>query len=141
MIAGGGFAGVELAGALNDFARGILADYLNLRAGDVSVILVHALDRILPELSERLGRYALERMTTRGVTFKLNERLADARAGAVILESGEEIRTQTLVWTAGTVPNPLLGLLPINCDKRGAIRGQVWHGDCCTDWFGGSLGL
>jgi len=121
VIAGGGFAGVELAGALNDFARGILADYLNLRANDVCVILVHARDRILPELSERLGRYALERMTARGVTFKLNERLADARAGLVILESGEEIRTQTLVWTAGTVPNPLLGLLPINRDKRGAV--------------------
>jgi NADH dehydrogenase len=121
VIAGGGFAGVELAGALNDFARGILADYLNLRAGDVRVILIHARDRILPELSERLGRYALERMTARGVTFKLNERLADARADAVILESGEEIRTQTLAWTAGTVPNPLLSLLPINRDKRGAV--------------------
>src|SRR6266404_8883869 len=146
VIAGGGFAGVELAGALNDFARGILADYLNLRAGDVCVILVHARDRILPELSEQLGRYALERMTTRGVTFKLNERLADARAGAVILESGEEIRTQTLVWTAGTVPNPLLGLLPINCDKRGAMivdstlavpghQGLWALGDCaaCSD--------
>ena len=121
VIAGGGFAGVELAGSLNDFARGILADYLNLRAGDVRVILIHARDRILPELSERLGRYALERMTARGVTFKLNERLADARADAVILESGEEIRTQTFVWTAGTVPNPVLGLLPINRDKRGAV--------------------
>jgi len=121
VIAGGGFAGVELAGALNDFARGILADYLNLRAGDVCVILVHARDRILPELSEELGRYALERMTARGVTFKLNDRLADARAGVVILASGEEIRTQTLVWTAGTVPNPLLGLLPISRDKRGAV--------------------
>ena len=31
VIAGGGFAGVELAGSLNDFARGILADYPNLQ--------------------------------------------------------------------------------------------------------------
>ncbi len=150
VIAGGGFAGIELAGALNDFARGILADYLNLRAGDMSVILVHARDRILPELSERLGRYALERMTARGVTFKLNGLLADARAGAVILESGEQIRTQTLVWTAGTVPNPLLGLLPINRDKRGAVivdstlavpgHQGLWSlGDCaaCSDGMTG----
>jgi len=121
VIAGGGFAGVELAGALNDFARGILADYLNLRAADMRVILVHAHDRILPELSEQLGRYAHERMTARGVTFKLNDRLAEAHAGTVILASGEEIRTQTLVWTAGTVPNPLLGLFPIKLDKRGAV--------------------
>ncbi len=152
VIAGGGFAGVELAGALNDFARGILADYLNLRAGDVCVILVHARDRILPELSEQLGRYALERMTARGVIFKLNERLADARADAVLLESGEEIRTQTLVWTAGTVPNPLLGLLPFNCDKRGAVivdstlavpghQGLWALGDCaaCSDGKTGRL--
>ena len=41
VIAGGGFAGVELAGALNDFARGILADYPNLRREDVRVVLVH----------------------------------------------------------------------------------------------------
>jgi len=152
VIAGGGFAGVELAGALNDFARGILADYLNLRAGDVCVILVHARDRILPELSEQLGRYALERMTARGVIFKLNERLADASADAVILESGEEIRTQTLVWTAGTVPNPLLGLLSFNRDKRGAVivdstlavpghQGLWALGDCaaCSDGKTGRL--
>src|SRR5208337_3605838 len=37
VIAGGGFAGVELAGALNDFARGILADYPHLGPEDVNV--------------------------------------------------------------------------------------------------------
>src|SRR5882724_12013846 len=120
VIAGGGFAGVELAGALNDFARGILADYLNLRAGDVCVTLVHSRDRILPELSERLGRYALERMTARGVTFKLNTRLTDAQPGVVVLEDGE-LRARTLVWTAGTAPNPLLKLLALERNQRGAV--------------------
>ncbi|MGB8541283.1 MAG: FAD-dependent oxidoreductase, partial [Candidatus Acidiferrales bacterium] len=38
VIAGGGFAGVELAGALNDFAHGILADYPNLHPEDLSVV-------------------------------------------------------------------------------------------------------
>ena len=75
VIAGGGFAGVELAGALNDFARGILADYPNLESVDLKVILVHARDHILPELSESLGRYAQEKMAARGVIFRLNARL------------------------------------------------------------------
>jgi NADH dehydrogenase len=66
VVAGGGFAGVELAGAINDFARGILADYPNLRAGDVSTVLVHSRDRILPELSESLARYAQQKMEARG---------------------------------------------------------------------------
>jgi NADH:ubiquinone reductase (H+-translocating) len=121
VIAGGGFAGVELAGALNDFARGMLADYPNLRAEDLRIILVHSRDRILPELSEPLARYALERMTDRGVTFKLGTRLADARPGIVILNPAEEIRARTLVWTAGTAPNPLLAMLPCERDKRGAV--------------------
>ena len=82
VIAGGGFAGVELAGALNDFSRGILADYPNISAEDLQIVLVHARDRILPELSESLGRYAQESMAMRGVTFRLNCRLNDYRPGS-----------------------------------------------------------
>jgi NADH dehydrogenase FAD-containing subunit len=92
VVAGGGFAGVELAGALNDFGRGMLADYPSLRPEDLRVILVHSRDRILPELSGPLAAYALERMRERGVTFKLNARLADAGPGAVVLKPDEEIR-------------------------------------------------
>lgn len=142
VIAGGGFAGVELAGALNDFARGILADYPNLRREDVGVVLVHSRDRILPELSESLGRYAQRHMEIRGVEFRLNTRLSDAREGVVVLSDGE-IPAETLVWTAGTAPNPLTKSLPIEKDKRGALivdstltvpgHAGVWAlGDCAA---------
>jgi NADH:ubiquinone reductase (H+-translocating) len=142
VIAGGGFAGVELAGALNDFAHGILADYPNLHREDLGVVLVHSRDRILPELSESLARYAQNRMEARGVTFRLNTRLTDAKPGVVVLSDGE-IRAQTLVWTAGTGPNPLLKSLAVEKDKRGALvventlelRGHpsVWAlGDCAA---------
>jgi NADH:ubiquinone reductase (H+-translocating) len=120
VIAGGGFAGVELAGAVNDFGRGILCDYPNCSPDDLSVILVHSRDRILPELSESLGRYAQKRMEARGVIFRLNTRLSDVNPGFVILSDGE-IRAETLVWTAGTTPNPLLKSLPVERDKRGAV--------------------
>ncbi len=122
VVAGGGFAGVELAGALNDFARGMLADYPKLRAEELRIILVHSRDRILPELSESLAAYALERMAQRGVTFKLNTRLADARPGVIVLSPNEEIRAKTLVWTAGATPSPLLKTLPVEHDKRGAVK-------------------
>ena len=142
VIAGGGFAGVELAGALNDFAHGILADYPNLTREDLRVVLVHSRDRILPELSESLARYAQARMETRGVTFRLNTRLTDASPGLVFLSDGE-ICAQTLVWTAGTAPNPLLKSLAVAKDRRGALltentlelqgRPGVWAlGDCAA---------
>jgi NADH dehydrogenase len=120
VIAGGGFAGVELAGALNDFAHGILADYPRLPRTDLSVILVHAHDRILPELSESLGRYAKVRMAERGVIFRLNVRLVDAKPGRVILSDGE-IPAETLVWTAGVAPSPVVKALPLPKDRRGAL--------------------
>jgi NADH dehydrogenase len=120
VVAGGGFAGVELAGALNDFCRGILADYPGLSTDELSVVLVHSRDRILPELSESLGRYAKASMEARGVTFRLGTRLVDARPGVVVLSDGE-LPAQTLVWTAGVAPSPLLATLPFARDKRGAV--------------------
>ena len=121
VIAGGGFAGVELAGALNDFARGILADYPNLGPKEVRVVLVHARERILPELSESLAHYAQEKMAERGVEFRLNARLANAKPGIVVLNDGE-IPAKTLVWTAGTAPSALVKSLNVEKDKRGAVR-------------------
>jgi NADH dehydrogenase len=149
VVAGGGFAGVELAGALNDFARGMLADYPNLLPDELQIILVHSGERILPELSEPLGVYAQQRMVERGVTFKLKTRLADARPGVVILNPPQELRSQTLVWTAGTAPNPIIKTLPIAVNKRGAVevestlavRGQanLWAvGDCAAVTDGGN---
>jgi NADH:ubiquinone reductase (H+-translocating) len=55
-----------LARALNDFARGVLADYQHLRPEDLRIILVQARERILPELSDSLAAYALERMAAGG---------------------------------------------------------------------------
>jgi len=142
VVAGGGFAGVELAGALNDYAHGILADYPKLRREDLSIVLVHSRDRILPELSESLARYAQERMEARGVIFRLNTRLVDAGPGVVTLSDGE-IQAETLVWTAGTAPNPLVQALPLDKDKRRALivdrtlavpsRPGLWAlGDCAA---------
>jgi NADH dehydrogenase len=121
VIAGGGFAGAELGGALNDFTRGLHAYYAHVLLDELQVILIHAHDRILPELSEPLARYARQRMAARGVTFRLHARVADARPGAVVLDTGEEIETDTLVWTAGTRPHPLLETVPCARDERGAV--------------------
>jgi hypothetical protein len=48
VVAGGGFSGAELAGGLNDLARGITADYASLSTADLRIILVHSGERIYP---------------------------------------------------------------------------------------------
>ena len=143
VVAGGGFSGAELAGGVNDFARGIIADYPNLSTDDLRIILVHSRERILPELSQSLANYAMQRMRERGVIFKLNTRVTDARPGSISLSPAEEIPTETFVWTAGVTPNPILKELPIKHDSRGAVLvdrtlaipdyGNVWAlGDCAS---------
>lgn len=140
VVAGGGFAGVEISGALNDFARGILVDYPRIDVDDLQIVLVHSRNRILPELSESLGRYALERLRERGVTFELETRVLDAQPGKVVL-TNKEILTHTLIWTAGTMPHPLMKELPFKLDRGGAVlvdstlqikdQTDVWAlGDC-----------
>ena len=41
VVAGGGFAGAELAGSLNDFTRGMLVYYPNIPPDEVKVVFVH----------------------------------------------------------------------------------------------------
>ncbi len=121
VIAGAGFAGAELAGAINDFVRGSLPYYPNIPINEVQIVVIHSRERILPELSDSLAHYALESMRTRGVTFRLNTRLVAAREGVVVLNTKEEIRAETLVWTAGVAPNPLIQTLSAEHDARDAL--------------------
>jgi NADH dehydrogenase len=143
VVVGGGFAGVEVAGAINDFAHGILADYPNLSVGELQTILVHSRNRILPELSESLACYAQQKMEERGIQFRLNTRLTDVQPGLIVLDKNATIPAETVVWTAGTAPNPLLKSLPVGRDKHErvlvdgtmAVSGHdgVWAlGDCAA---------
>ncbi len=121
VVAGGGFAGVELMGSLNDFTRGITASYPNLDPDEVRIVLVHSGETILPELSPTLGQYAQEKLAERGVEFMLKTRVTGAEAGCVLL--GEKaIATHTFVWTAGNRPSPVLQQLGVPLTQRGQLE-------------------
>src|SRR5207237_8636626 len=71
VVAGGGFAGVETAAAINDFLREALKFYPNLTAEMLRVVLVEATWAILPELGPELGDYAQKKPAGRGIEFRL----------------------------------------------------------------------
>jgi NADH dehydrogenase len=120
VVAGGGFAGVETIASLNDFVREALRFYPNLREEMLRVVLVHPGPVILPELGEKLGAYAQTKLAARKVEIRINTRVTGISEGRVELSDGSVIPTKTLVWTAGTSPNPLLEKLP--CPKE---RGRL----------------
>lgn len=141
VVAGGGFAGTESVAELYDLTHDVLAFYPGIDPDEPRFVLVHSDERILPELSERLGRYALEKLRSRGIEFRLGVRAAGATARSVRLDSGEVIETATFVWTAGNRPNPMLRTLPGESGRRGAVvvdrtlrafgMDRVWAiGDC-----------
>src|SRR4029453_16102261 len=66
VVAGAGFAGIETAGAVNDFLREGMKFYPHLKENMFRVVVVHPGDHILPELGISLGRYAQERLRRRG---------------------------------------------------------------------------
>lgn len=121
VVAGGGFAGVETVAAVNDFVREALPFYPNLCEDMLRVMLVHSGPVILPELGESLGGYAQKVLAQRGVEVRLNTRVKSMTENSVFLVDSVAIPSRTLVWTAGTVPSPLISSLP--CTKeRGRIR-------------------
>lgn len=117
VIAGGGFAGVETAGAVNDFLRHATSCYPNLSASRIRVVLVHSGQVLLPELDEKLGRYAERKLGEHGIEVILKARVQAASASCVTLDDGSTIAAQTLIWTAGNGPNPLLAELPCPMHK------------------------
>ncbi len=117
VVAGGGFAGVETVAAMNDFLREAVRFYPHLSEELIRVVLVHPGDVILPELGPKLGRYAQKKLAQRRVEIRVNTRVVGLGDNGVELSDGTTIPTRTLVWTAGTSPNPLLEGLP--CGKEG----------------------
>lgn len=120
VVAGGGFAGVETIGAINDFVRDALPFYPNLRGEHVRMVLVAPDDHILPELGAKLGRYAQRKLAARGVDVQTGVKVRALADGDVVLTDGRRIPADTLIWTAGTASNPLLAGLPV-ADARGRI--------------------
>lgn len=117
VVAGGGFAGVETIAGINDFMREALRFYPNLREDMLRMVLVHPGAVILPELSPKLGRYAQQKLAERGVDIRVNTRVTGMSEQRVELSDGTVLSTDTLIWTAGTTPNPLLAMLPCQKDR------------------------
>ena len=88
VVAGGGFAGVETIGAVNDVMRGALRWYPDLREEEIRIVLVHPKDVILPELGESLGRYTQKKLIERKVEILTNTHVKGYDGGQVELDKG-----------------------------------------------------
>ena len=107
VFVGGGYAGVEALGELEDLARDALEAYPNVSPEEMRWMVVEAAGTILPELGRGLAEYAVDVLAQRGIEVLLNTRLESATIGVVRLSDGQSFPADTLVWTAGVRPSPL----------------------------------
>jgi NADH dehydrogenase len=126
VIAGAGFAGIEIASEANEFIRSSLRFYPSIHPDDIRVIEVDIVTRILPAFEEDLADRAVRRMRRRGIDLRLGVGLSDATAGSVTLANGERIGTRTIIVTVGVGTNPLLAKLPVQL-----VRGRVKCDESC----------
>ncbi|VVB84734.1 Sulfide-quinone reductase [uncultured archaeon] len=124
VIVGGGSTGVEFAGTLAELIYGHMRrDYSNLDFGKVRVILLEAAGKLLPNLPDRLGNYARERLNKVKVEVRFNSKVSEVGPGEVKLTDGSVIRTYTTVWTAGVRGEPALNSwgLPVAPNGKVAV--------------------
>jgi len=136
VVAGGGFSGVDVVAELNDFVRAVARNYPGLDPQEIRIVLLHAQDRILPEVEESLGLFAQKILIKRGVEIRFDTVLEAASGEEAILKGGERIPTKTLVSTVPAFPHPLLQGLPLPkagngkllSTRHGNVEGQtsVW---------------
>jgi NADH dehydrogenase len=121
VFVGGGYAGVEALGELEDLARSALAHYPELHDARPRWVLVEAAERILPEIAEDLSAYAHSQLAHRGIEIRTGTRLLSAEGGIMRLSDGETFPAETLVWTTGVRPHPLAERSGFAVDDRGTV--------------------
>lgn len=142
VVIGGGFSGVEVAGALADFIGSARRFYRRVRPDEIRVTLLHDGARLLPELPAALGESAAYSLRRRGVDVRLNARAARVDARTVELADGSALAAATSVCTIGTRSNPLIERMGL-ATHRGRIvtepdgsvvrQARLWAiGDCAA---------
>jgi len=141
---GGGYAGIEAFAELEDMARYAVKKYYpQIGVDEMRWVLVEASPRILPEVSLVLAAYTVDQLLRRGMDVRLNTRLQSMVDGHIVLGDGERYDCDTVVWTAGVKPNPMLAQTDLPLDSRGRVdcestlkvRGvaNAWSaGDCAA---------
>ncbi|GGS97821.1 NADH dehydrogenase [Streptomyces violaceus] len=122
VFVGGGFAGVEALGELEDMARYAARYYHNVQPEDMKWILVEASDRILPEVGEEMGRYTVTELRRRNIDVRLRTRLDSCADRVAALSDGARFPTRTVVWTAGVKPHPVLAATDLPRNGRGRLK-------------------
>ena len=113
VVVGGGFAGVETAGEINDSIHDILEYYPNIDTTNVKVSLIEASTKILAGFPQKLARFAKHKLIERGIDVLLDTSVTSFDGKEIMLQNktslnAVSISSHTMIWTAGITPVDLI---------------------------------
>jgi NADH dehydrogenase len=122
VVVGGGPTGVEMAGAIAELTKRVLArDFKNIQPEKAEIVLLEVAPRILGPFSEKLSASAQRQLEPLGVQVRLNQKIKDIRQGVVELED-ETLEAENIIWGAGVRASPVCEDLPVEKDRAGRLK-------------------
>lgn len=122
VVAGAGFTGVELAGEILERKTTLCREY-HLKEHEVRVIIVEALDTILPILPPKMQKKAERYLKKKGAEVMTEAPVIGADASSVYLTDERSIDTDTFIWTCGIHGSEFSARIPLT-------KGQTAKGEC-----------
>ncbi|MDO8466763.1 MAG: FAD-dependent oxidoreductase [bacterium] len=119
VVGGGGSAGVELAGELQEWLCELKEE---IRGCDSEVSIIEASPTVLPGFDPRIISHAQKRLKKLGVRVLNNETIDRVLPEKVVLKSRIEISYDVLVWTGGVKASSLISPLPLKIERRGRVE-------------------
>ncbi|MDC0802986.1 FAD-dependent oxidoreductase [Clostridium paraputrificum] len=104
VVAGSGFTGIEMAGELLEWKTRLAKEH-NVDENEVRLMVVEAMGTILNMLDRKQSDKAEKYMVKKGMTILKNSPIVEVAPNKIVLKSGEEIETNTLIWTCGIQAN------------------------------------
>jgi NADH dehydrogenase len=122
VIAGAGFTGTELAGEILERCDTLCREY-HIDRSEARVIIVEALDNILPILPPKLQAKAQKHLEKKGAEIMTEMPVTGAEEGKVKLKGDQEILTDTFIWTCGIHGSEFTSKIDLT-------KGQTARGEC-----------
>jgi NADH dehydrogenase len=123
IVIGAGPTGVELAGAISEISRTVLRrDFRRIDTRETRVLLIEALDRVLPGMSPTSSRKAADQLRELGVELRLATRVLGIDGAGVTIQGGARIDAACVLWAAGVKASPLGAMLDAELDRAGRVR-------------------
>lgn len=110
VVVGGGASGVEIAGAVAEMKKNIIArDYPDLDSSQMHIYLVNASDRLLSAMDPMSSKRAEADLKELHVHIRQPQFATEYKDGILKTSAGLEIPTQTVIWVSGICANKIEG--------------------------------